>query len=278
MKTLVKILIAIVFLTMSNYNAKGQCANSSNIYSFVYDGNTYEVIKENKTWTDAAACAVQRGGVLTEINDLLEQNAIFNELISNGSINVNNTVAPDGGGGSYVWIGGNDLTIEGNWVWDGDNDNISVQFWQGVASGNPVGGLYNNWGNEPDNWNQQDALGLSLNGWPLGVAGEWNDVDHTNTLYFVVEYSGIIGIVDSDFNFNSVKVYPNPVKDLLIIESVILDLNDVIIINSLGENVKTIRVNNSSSIKIDLSDLDAGTYLIKINSISGRSTIRKFVK
>ena len=138
--------------------------------------------------------------------------------------------------------------------------------------------LYNNWGNEPDNWNQQDALGLSLNGWPLGVAGEWNDVDHTNTLYFVVEYSGIIGIVDSDFNFNSVKVYPNPVKDLLIIESVILDLNDVIIINSLGENVKTIRVNNSSSIKIDLSDLDAGTYLIKINSISGRSTIRKFVK
>jgi len=270
--------MAIVFFTMSNYNSIGQCSNSSNIYSFVYNGNTYEVIKENKTWMDAAACAVERGGILTEINDSLEQNAIFNELISNASINVNNTVGPDGGGGSYVWIGGNDLTIEGNWVWDGDNDNIDVQFWQGIASGNPVGGLYNNWGNEPDNWNEQDALGLSLNGWPLGVAGEWNDVDHTNTLYFVVEYSGIIGIDDSDFNFNSVKVYPNPLKDFLIIESVNSNLNDVIIINSLGQNVKTIRFNNSPSIKVDLSDLGAGAYLIKINSISGKSIIRKLVK
>jgi hypothetical protein len=36
----------------------------------------------------------------------------------------------------------------------------------GALSGNPVGGLYNNWGNEPDDFGGgQDALGLSLNGW-----------------------------------------------------------------------------------------------------------------
>ena len=276
MKTTVKIIMAIVILTMSNYNAKGQCADSSKIYSFVYNGDTYEVIKENKTWIDAAACAVERGGILTEINDTLEQNAIYNELISNANININNTVAPDGGGGSYVWIGGNDLAIEGNWVWDGDYDNNSTQFWEGKSNGNPVGELYNNWGNEPDDFNGQDALGLSLNGWPLGVAGEWNDVDHTNALFYVVEHTAIVGIDDIDLN--NVKVFPNPVKDFLIIESANLDLNDVIIFNSLGQNVKAAKFNNSPSIKVDLSDLSAGAYLIKINSISGKSTIRKLLK
>ena len=276
--SILKISVITIIFLMSNYNAKGQCADSSNIYSFVYNGNTYDVIKENKSWIDAAACAVERGGILVEINDSLEQNAIFNELISNANINVNNTVAPDGGGGAYVWIGGNDLAVEGKWVWDGDNDNISVQFWQGTASGNSVGGLYNNWGNEPDNWNEQDALGLSLNGWPLGIAGEWNDVDYTNTLYFVVEYSGIVGKVDNDFNLNSVKVYPNSAKDLLIIESCNLPLKNMIIINSFEQIVKTIRFNSYPLVKVDLSDLNTGVYRIKINSINGKSTIRKLVK
>jgi len=267
--SILKISVITIIFLMSNYNAKGQCADSSNIYSFVYNGNTYDVIKENKSWIDAAACAVERGGILVEINDSLEQNAIFNELISNANINVNNTVAPDGGGGAYVWIGGNDLAVEGKWVWDGDNDNISVQFWQGTASGNSVGGLYNNWGNEPDNWNEQDALGLSLNGWPLGIAGEWNDVDYTNTLYFVVEYSGIIGKVDNDFKLNSVKVYPNSAKDFLITESFNLPLKNMIIINSFEQIIKTIRFNSYPLVKVDLSDLNTGVYYIKINSLNG---------
>ena len=67
---------------MSNYLVLGQCANSSNIYSFVYNGKTYEIIKENKTWADAASWAVERGGILTEINNVSEQNAIYTELIS----------------------------------------------------------------------------------------------------------------------------------------------------------------------------------------------------
>ena len=30
------------------------CANTANIYSFNYNGHTYEVVKEKKNWTDAA--------------------------------------------------------------------------------------------------------------------------------------------------------------------------------------------------------------------------------
>lgn len=162
-------------------------ADEDNVIEFEYNNKNYEIIKENKDWVTAANCAVSRGGILVEINDQAEQDEIFLQLGNAGIINAN-TVAPDGGGGAYVWIGGNDAQNEGVWVWDGGNENVGPQFWQGDATGNPVGGLYNNWGNEPDDFGTQDYLGLSLDGWPLGVAGEWNDITLLNELYFVVEY------------------------------------------------------------------------------------------
>ena len=62
------------------------------------------------------------------------------------------------------------------------------QFWLGTKSGSSVDGLYNNWGNEPDNYGSgQDALGLALTYWPYGLAGQWNDISQSNSLYFVVE-------------------------------------------------------------------------------------------
>jgi len=90
-------------LAMSSYLSYGQCATTSNIYAFNYNSKTYEVVKENKSWVDAASCAVERGGILTEINDLAEQNAIFDALDNNANITTNNTLAADGGGGAYVW-------------------------------------------------------------------------------------------------------------------------------------------------------------------------------
>ncbi len=69
----------------------GQCADSLNIYSFEYNGHSYEVVKENKTWTDASACAVERGGYLSEINDSAEQDSIFHQLTNNAGIIESNT-------------------------------------------------------------------------------------------------------------------------------------------------------------------------------------------
>ena len=137
------------------------CADPANIYSFTYGDKIYEIIKENKTWADAAACAVERGGYLAQIDSQDEQNSIYSQLNSAG-IDPSNTIAPDGGGASYVWLGGNDRAEEGTWIWDGDNDGEGEQFWQGDWSGTPVNGLYNNWGDEPDNWGNQDGLGLVL--------------------------------------------------------------------------------------------------------------------
>ena len=55
---------------------------------------------------------------------------------------------------------------------------------------------YTNWGRaEPDNYLNQDGLGLGLQNWPsgssgssaFGLAGEWNDIDRSNRMTFIVE-------------------------------------------------------------------------------------------
>ena len=160
---------------------------TSSIIGLSINGNNYELVTDARSWAGAAAFAVSRGGALARIDNEGEQNAIFSAL--NGiNIDLSSTIAPDGGGASYLWIGGNDLATEGNWIWDGNNDQTGDQFWMGRQDGNPVGGLYNNWGNEPDDFGSgQDALGLALTNWPLGSAGQWNDVSDDNELFFLIE-------------------------------------------------------------------------------------------
>jgi hypothetical protein len=163
--------------------------------SFSFNGVNYEIIKVGATWTGAAEIAVSRNGKLVEIESVEEQNAIFSAIGSAG-LNASDTVAADGGGGAYLWIGGNDIAAEGSWVWDGDNDLSTESFWSGTYEGTAIADSYVNWGttfsvqNEPDDYQtQQDALAISLDGWPLGSAGQWNDVDQTNLLYSIVEYN-----------------------------------------------------------------------------------------
>ena len=137
MKNLSTTIFALTALLISS-NIQAQCvADEANVYTFTYNGDAYEIVKENLSWVDAAACAVERGGFLTEINTQEEQDSIFYH-VNQAGISANNTVAPDGGGASYLWIGGNDLAAEGVWVWDGNNDATSIQFWQGTSSGSPA--------------------------------------------------------------------------------------------------------------------------------------------
>lgn len=164
------------------------CPQAPNSFSFEVDGVLYELVLENRSWITAAFCAVEQGGRLAEINSQSEQDGIFAAL-NQANINLSDTQATDGGGASYVWLGGNDLAEEGLWILDGDNDGQGPQFWQGAVDGSPVDGLFNNWGMEPDNFGTgQDALSLALTDWPFGVAGQWNDLDQINGLFYLIEF------------------------------------------------------------------------------------------
>lgn len=163
------------------------CVDASNVVEFNSGGKKYEIVKEGKSWKDAAKCAVERGGYLAEINSASEQASIYSKL-QNASLNLGATFASDGGDASYVWIGGNDLSKEGTWVWDGDNTSSKTEFWIGNWEGSAVNGAYTNWGGEPDDSSGQDALGIGLTDWPFGVAGQWNDLRDSNKLFFVIEF------------------------------------------------------------------------------------------
>ncbi len=160
------------------------------------------------TWADASTVAQNRTkngatGYLARIDSDEENNEIFSRLSSNiNPSDFENTLAPDGGGASYIWIGANDIQTEEEWIWV---DNGS-QFWQGNSTGSAVDALYSKWGDEPDDSGGQDAAGIALSDWPSGVAGQWNDVDTNNTLYYIIEYdAGTVfginaGLNDAWFN------------------------------------------------------------------------------
>lgn len=161
----------------------------SKLKSFSHNNKKYAIILDNKTWVEAAAFAVSKNAYLAHINSQEEQDAVYNAIVAE-SISPSKTVAPDGGGASYLWLGGNDIAEEGKWIWDGDNDGNGVHFWQGKKNGHAINGAYVNWGYEPDDYGTgQDALGIAITDWPLGKKSQWNDIKDGNKLYFVIEYN-----------------------------------------------------------------------------------------
>jgi len=252
--------ITILLLTItSGFTAMAQCSiAANNIYAFTTQGKNYEVIKQKLNWTAAAACAVTRNGSLAEITSQVEQDSVY-YYVNQAGITASQTVAPDGGGASYLWLGGNDMASEGAWIWDGDNVGSSIPFWQGKSNGTPVNGAFNNWGNEPDDFNNnQDGLGLAITNWPLGVAGQWNDVNTANQLYFVIEYPITTGI-DEAIDQSMIELYPNPVKDEMRISQ---PGSKSYVINDLQG--KTIQAGTVVSQQISVATLAKGVYLIQL--------------
>jgi hypothetical protein len=287
-----KITLVILFsLIFNSYELFSQCANPSNVYSFTYEGKNYELIKEMKSWVNASACAVERGGYLVEIDDVNEQTAVYNAIISSG-VNSKYTSIANGGGIAYIWIGATDQSNEGTWLWNGNNDNTGINFWtgqgsNGSANGSAVGGLYYNWGGkstgtakEPDNYGAgQDHAAIGLAGWPsgttsLGTAGEWNDIIGSSLLYYIVEKNSSVGVNDVNIQ-NGIKAYPNPCVDKLFVEAQnishgsrfeIYDLTGKLLIKDKFRN----------NYAINVRGLNKGFYLLKIGSEV--STFIKFSK
>jgi len=100
----------------------------------------------------------------------------------------------------------------------------------------------------------------------------------------VVDSNGCVGNSDtifvaissiSEINDNYlIKIYPNPVKDFLIIENEELIISNIQIFNLSGK-VLISKQNNSNKVNIDASKLEKGIYFVKINEFE--SAIR-FIK
>ena len=169
---------------------------------FEFGGHTYKIIAEPASWADAsaAAAAMQLGGhpgYLARVNSASENTAILEAVMAHVTEEqLAASLADDGSDAPFIWLGGSDNSVEGRWVWSDNGD----QFWEGDFNGNPVGGLFTNWGVQPDNaTGNEDALAMGLADWPepffdLGTTGQWNDLDGNTPVVYVVEFSGLTDI------------------------------------------------------------------------------------
>ena len=282
-----KFVIYIFIILFANRTfAQTACYTASNSVAFNYNGHTYKLIKELKTWVNAATCAVSDGGYLVEITDAAEQTAVYNGIVASG-ISTTYHAAPDGGGSSYVWIGATDKNVEGTWLWDGNNDNVGTNFWNGqgqagTGTGSVVGTNYINFGgkstatiNEPDDYNSnQDCGGICLSSWPYGIAGEWNDLAATNTLYYVIEYNALLTSISESTEKLTVNAYPNPASNQLSIEGSFMAIS---LYNTDGRRINISIQKVDTNMMIDISHLPSGIYFLKCTDLENNQTTQKII-
>lgn len=277
--------IILIAFTASLVNAQSACYTASNSISFTYSGHTYKIIKELKNWSNAATCAVSDGGYLVEIDNLTEQTAVYNAIVASGISTSYHAVA-DGGGASYIWIGATDKNTEGVWIWDGNNDNIGTNFWNGqglagAGTGSVVGSNYVNFGgkslsaiNEPDDYmSNQDCAGICLGSWPYGIAGEWNDIAATNTLYYIIEYPITTSITEPTGNLE-INAYPNPVSSQLTIEG---RYSAITLTNLEGKRINVAIQKVENKMLVDMSHLPSGTYFLKCIDLLNNQIVKQIV-
>jgi hypothetical protein len=134
-------------------------------------GNFYRYVTATANLATAqanAAAATVNGvaGYVTNINNAAENTFVASILQANS------------------WIGGADITVEGEWRWMAGPE-AGTMFWLGAAGGSVQNGLYANWsGGEPNNsGGNEDGIELRTN-------GQWNDTNVTGARPYVIEWDG----------------------------------------------------------------------------------------
>ncbi len=116
--------------------------------------------------------------------------------------------------------------------------------------------------------------------WTLGFSDNAADDKGTLNSWSITVCSQIITpITSQEFDFKSIKIYPNPTKSKLRIEVPNVNSlpNNIVIYNSLGQIITDKNINVTSDLEIDVSNLAQGIYFLKINK-EGASKVLRFIK
>ena len=142
--------------------------------SLSYGGHYYEFINAGLNWNDSKTAAAARtyyglAGYLATITSSGENAFISAKLTATG------------------WIGASDAAVEGDWRWV-TGPEAGTLFFRGQGySGTTI--TYSSWaGGEPNN-----AGGENYAQFYAGGSGQWNDLNGSQGLGYVVEYGGTAG-------------------------------------------------------------------------------------
>ena len=181
--------LATVKLVASDAGVRSITMNAGSLLGIELDGcmHYYEYLNIKATWTDAEFAAASRSyqgrkGYLATITSETESNFINTKVEGKG------------------WIGASDSETEGTWKWV-TGPEAGTAFWSGVANGEPINDMFNNWrtNKEPNDYQTctqckvEGGEDYALAGW---VGDTWNDYPngHESINGYVVEY----GCMDSD--------------------------------------------------------------------------------
>lgn len=136
-----------------------------------------------------------------------------------------------------------------------------------------------------------DCLAFKYNPNPATATISASNLGANETIYFAVgiwslpndlnfsvnNFTVTPSLATPENNIKGISVYPNPVKDFLQISNTNQNISDVMVYNLLGQKIiaeNWLGTNNSS---LDMSQLNPGTYLLKIIA-DGKSETKKIIK
>lgn len=115
-------------------------------------------------------------------------------------------------------------------------------------------------------------------GYTITTNGTINLLEITNPDGDIAYYSNE-PLSISEFNVKQISIYPNPVKEKLILKSASKAENlNLKILNIEGKLLITKNLEFEKEISIDVSQLSKGIYFLNIEDKEGNKTIKKFIK
>ena len=96
------------------------------------------------------------------------------------------------------------------------------------------------------------------------------------TFLFVDSIDLTTNLSSADFENSNFSVFPNPATDFLNVNSKLATIQSVVVSDINGRTIKNVAF-NQTNVQVNVSDLNAGIYMVTINSEEG-STVKKFVK
>ena len=164
------------------------------------DGNRYLLSSTTKSYPDARDYCASNGGYLATVTSLIEHQFITQNII---------------GSNSNIWIGGNDITTEGSWIWENNEGSI-----------NSIGVGFNLWATgEPNDSGGQDGLVAWYSSDSADYDSEkgWDDQSTSTALKFLCEFDQPYYFTASELNMSSAS--PVTITTRYVVETYTLNLN-----------------------------------------------------
>ena len=216
-----------------NFNASGVAGADSAYWTFG-DGNTGSGLQITNTYTGSGNFAVNvsvynacgdQADTTIYVTICVQPNATFSALILSA-----------GGGGMTVQFDGTNSTGGNSYAWNFGDGNVNT------------------------------TSNYPLHTYAVTSTAYVVSLTVTNTCGDSDIYSAVLGDVlgSNELSLMNVKVYPNPAKGLLTVESDAGVVGRISLVDALGRAVIDFDANGLNSQTIDVSNLSAGSYVLRV--------------